>query len=200
MRDHGNSIVVVEHDEQTIRSADFILDLGPGAGEGGGHKVTEGNLEHILSSSHSLTSQYLRGDRSISVPLKRRKPKAWLEVLKAEEHNLKKIDVRIPLSVMTAVTGVSGSGKSTLVYDILYKSLLNIYHKAKQKAGKHKAILGIEQINKVISVDQKAIGRTPRSNPATYTGLFTPLRELSGVKDEGVFGQSVQFQSLRRAV
>ena len=178
IRDQGNSIIVVEHDEQTIRSADFILDLGPGAGEKGGFKVTEGNLDYILSSSDSLTSQYLRKEKSILMPIKRRKPKGWLVVLKAAEHNLKNIDVRLPLSIMTAVTGVSGSGKSTLVYDILYKSLLNIFYKAKQKPGKHQAILGTDKINRVVSVDQKAIGRTPRSNPATYTGLFTPLRQL----------------------
>ena len=178
IRDQGNSVIVVEHDEQTIRSADFILDLGPGAGEEGGFKVTEGNLDLILSSPVSLTSQYLRGEKCILVPLKRRKAKGWLVILKAAEHNLKNIDVRIPLSVMTGVTGVSGSGKSTLVYDILYKRLLNIFYKAKQKPGKHQAILGIDQINKVVAVDQKAIGRTPRSNPATYTGLFTPLRQL----------------------
>jgi len=140
--------------------------------------VAEGSLNTILSSADSLTSQYLRGEKFIAVPQKRREPKAWLVVLKAAEHNLKNIDVRIPLSVMTAVTGVSGSGKSTLIYDILYKSLLNIFYKAKQREGKHQAILGIEQVNKVVSVDQKAIGRTPRSNPTTYTGAFTPLREL----------------------
>ncbi len=178
IRDEGNSIIVVEHDEQTIRSADFILDLGPGAGEGGGYKVAEGELEHILLSPHSLTSQYLKGARSIPIPSQRRMSKGWLTIKKAEEHNLKNIDVRIPLAVMTAVTGVSGSGKSTLIYDILYKSLLNTFYNAKQKAGTHQEISGINQINKVISVDQKPIGRTPRSNPATYTGLFTPLRQL----------------------
>lgn len=178
IRDQGNSIIVVEHDEQTIRSADFILDLGPGAGEGGGFKVVEGNLDLILSSPVSLTAKYLRGEKCVLVPLKRRKPKGWLVILKAAEHNLKNIDARIPISVMTGVTGVSGSGKSTLVYDILFKRLLNIFYKAKQRPGKHKAISGIDQINKVVSVDQKAIGRTPRSNPSTYTGLFTPLRQL----------------------
>lgn len=178
IRDQGNSIIVVEHDEQTIRSADFILDLGPGAGEEGGFKVVEGNLDRILSSPVSLTAKYLRGEKCVLVPLKRRKPKGWLVILKAAEHNLKNIDARIPISVMTGVTGVSGSGKSTLVYDILFKRLLNIFYKAKQRPGKHKAISGIDQINKVVSVDQKAIGRTPRSNPATYTGLLTPLRQL----------------------
>jgi len=178
IRDKGNSIIVVEHDEQTIRSADFILDLGPEAGEKGGYKVTEGSLSQILASPLSLTSQYLRQEKRIPVPSKRRNPKGWLTVLKAEEHNLKSIDVYLPLSVMIAVTGVSGSGKSTLVYDILYKSLLNIIYKAKQKSGKHQEILQAGQIDKVISVDQKPIGRTPRSNPATYTGLFTPLRQF----------------------
>ena len=178
IRDQGNSVVVVEHDEQTIRAADFLLDLGPGAGEGGGWKVAEGTLEKILSSKDSLTSKYLIGEKSIPVPAERREPKGWLTVLQASEHNLKQIDVRIPLSVQTVVTGVSGSGKSTLVYDILFKALSNTFYKAKQKPGQHESILGIERIDKVISVDQKAIGRTPRSNPATYTGVFTALRQL----------------------
>jgi len=178
IRDQGNSVIVVEHDEQTIRSADFILDLGPGAGEGGGFKVTEGSLDLILTSPDSLTSQYLREEKSIPVPTQRRKPEGWLVVKNASEHNLKNIDVPIPLSVMTAVTGVSGSGKSTLVYDILYKKLLNLFYKAKKRPGKHESIEGVNRVNKVISVDQKPIGRTPRSNPATYTGLFTPLRQL----------------------
>ncbi len=178
IRDEGNSVVVVEHDEQTIRAADHILDLGPAAGEEGGYKVAEGTLAEILASPDSLTSQYLRGAKCIPVPACRRPPKGWLTVVRASEHNLKDLDVKIPLGAMTAVTGVSGSGKSTLVYDILYKTLLNLFHNAKQKAGSHQTILGIDQIDKVIAVDQKPIGRTPRSNPATYTGLLGPLREL----------------------
>jgi excinuclease ABC subunit A len=184
IRDTGNSVIVVEHDEQTIRSADHILDLGPGAGESGGFKVTEGSLDVILDSKDSLTSLYLRKERSIPVPSRRRRPKGWLVISKAAEHNLKNIDVRIPLSAMTVMTGVSGSGKSTLVYDILYKSLLNRFYKAKQKPGKHEKILGVDKIDKVVAVDQKPIGRTPRSNPSTYTGLFTALRQLFAMTQE----------------
>ena len=184
IRDTGNSIIVVEHDEQTIRSADHILDLGPGAGESGGFKVAEGDLETILGSADSLTSQYLRRDRLIPLPARRRKPKGWLVVREAAAHNLKNIDVRIPRSVLTVFTGVSGSGKSTLVYDILYKTLLNRFYKAKQKPGKHKEIIGVDQIDKVVAVDQKPIGRTPRSNPSTYTGLFTALRQLFAMTQE----------------
>jgi excinuclease ABC subunit A len=184
IRDTGNSVIVVEHDEQTIRAADHILDLGPGAGEMGGFKVAEGNLGAILSSKDSLTSQYLRSERSIPLPTRRREPKGWLVIVKAAEHNLKNIDTRIPLSTLTVITGVSGSGKSTLIYDILYKSLLNRFYKAKQKPGKHEKIVGVDQIDKVVAVDQKPIGRTPRSNPSTYTGLFTALRQLFAMTQE----------------
>jgi len=178
LRDEGNSIIVVEHDEQTIRAADYLLDLGPGAGETGGFKVAEGPLASILESPDSLTAQYLRGEKSVPVPSARRKPAGWLVIRNAREHNLKGIDARIPLAAMTAVTGVSGSGKSTLVYDILYKALENRLYKARQAVGAHERIEGLDGIDKVVAVDQKPIGRTPRSNPATFTGLFAALRDL----------------------
>jgi len=178
IRDEGNTVVVVEHDEQTIRAADYILDLGPGAGEKGGYKVAEGPLSSILASDQSLTAQYLRGEKEIPVPSRRRQPRGWLIIRKASEHNLKKIDVAFPIGVMTAVTGVSGSGKSTLVIDILWKALMRKLYRSSEKPGKHEKIEGLDQIDKVVAVDQKPIGRTPRSNPATYTGLFTPLRQL----------------------
>jgi excinuclease ABC subunit A len=184
IRDEGNSIVVVEHDEQTIRAADFVLDLGPGAGEKGGRKVAEGSLDDILSSANSLTAQYLNKSRSIPIPAERRSPSGWLTVKGAREHNLKDIDVRFPLGVMTVVTGVSGSGKSTLVYDTLFRGLACRLHKAQHRVGEHDTILGLDRIDKVISVDQKPIGRTPRSNPATFTGLFTPLRRLFALTQE----------------
>jgi len=175
---------VVEHDEQTIRAADHILDLGPGAGEKGGEKVAEGRLKTVLTSAASLTSLYLNGKKSIPIPAQRREPEGWISIVQAAEHNLKNIDVKIPLSALTVVTGVSGSGKSTLIHDILYKSLSNYYHNAHYKPGKHQEITGLEQINKVIAVDQKPIGRTPRSNPATFTGLFTALRQLFSMTQE----------------
>lgn len=192
IRDNGNSIIVVEHDEQTIRASDYILDLGPGAGEAGGDKVAEGRLDKVLSKSDSLTSQYLNGRKSIPLPSRRRKPQGWLTVEKASEHNLKNIDVQFPLSVLTVVTGVSGSGKSTLIYDILYKSLSNLFHNAQYKVGKHYSISGSQHIDKVIAVNQKPIGRTPRSNPATFTGLFTALRQLFSLTQESrIRGYSV---------
>ncbi|MCP2620355.1 excinuclease ABC subunit UvrA, partial [Candidatus Aminicenantes bacterium AC-334-K16] len=184
LRDEGNSIIVVEHDEQTIRSADYIIDLGPGAGDKGGQVVAAGSFPDILQAKHSLTAQYLLNLKRITKPAKRRQPTGWLTIVGAREHNLKEIDVKIPLGVMTGITGVSGSGKSTLIYDILYKAMLNRLTLAKKKPGQHKAIIGVEQIDKVVSVDQKPIGRTPRSNPATYTGIFTPLRQMFALTPE----------------
>ena len=180
LRDLGNTLVVVEHDEATIRKADYIVDLGPGAGESGGNIVAGGRLKDILDCEDSLTGKYLRGNLIIPVPAVRKKlRKEKVLVIKgAKEHNLKNIDVKIPLGLFNCVTGVSGSGKSTLIDEILYRALAKKFYRSKEKPGRHDKILGTELIDKVIVVDQSPIGRTPRSNPATYTGVFTPVREL----------------------
>jgi excinuclease ABC subunit A len=179
MRDLGNTIIVVEHDEETIRTADWVIDIGPGAGEHGGEVVAEGPLEAILREPRSLTGAYLSGRRRIPMPAHRRSAKGDAIVVRgAREHNLRNIDVRIPLGVFVSITGVSGSGKSTLVNEILYRRLAQVLSKAKERPGAHDKIEGIQHIDKVIDIDQSPIGRTPRSNPATYTGLFTPIRDL----------------------
>jgi len=180
LRDLGNTLIIVEHDEATIRKADHVIDLGPGAGERGGRIVAQGGISDILKDKKSLTGKYLRGDLRIEVPAKRRDKddRKCLEVIGAEEHNLKNINVKIPLGVFNCVTGVSGSGKSTLVDEILYRALSRKLYKGKLPPGKHKRVNGIQQIDKVIVIDQSPIGRTPRSNPATYTGAFDPVRKL----------------------
>jgi excinuclease ABC subunit A len=178
LRDLGNTVIVVEHDEQTMRSADHLVDLGPGAGEHGGRIVAQGTAAQVQRVKSSLTGQFLAGTRTIEAPQKRRTPSAYVEILGAAEHNLRDIDVRIPLGVLTCVTGVSGSGKSTLVNEVLYKAVANRLHRARQRPGAHRAIHGLDQLDKIIAVDQSPIGRTPRSNPATYTGLFDVIRDL----------------------
>ncbi len=178
LRDLGNTLIVVEHDEDTMRAADYIVDVGPGAGSHGGQIVASGTVEEIMNTPESITGQYLSGVKKIPVPETRRKPTGWLTVRSAEENNLKKIDVKFPLGVFTCVTGVSGSGKSSLVNEILYKHLARDLNRARCIPGKHAGIDGIEQLDKVIAIDQSPIGRTPRSNPATYTGVFDMIRDL----------------------
>ena len=178
LRDLGNSVIVVEHDEDTMRAADYIVDIGPGAGRNGGEVVATGTAADIMACKDSLTGAYLSGRIKIPVPAKRRKPTGWITVKGARENNLKNIDVDIPLGVFTCVTGVSGSGKSSLVNEILYKHLAKSLNRARCIAGDHDDIIGIEQLDKVIDIDQSPIGRTPRSNPATYTGVFDMIRAL----------------------
>jgi len=184
MRDLGNTLMVVEHDEDTIRAADYIIDMGPGAGVHGGKVVAAGTPQEIMKHPYSLTGQYLSGRKYIPIPKQRRKSQGWLEVLGAAENNLKSIDVRFPLGVFTCITGVSGSGKSTLVNEVLLKALSRQLSQSKVIPGKHRAIKGIEQIDKVINIDQSPIGRTPRSNPATYTGVFDDIREVFAATQE----------------
>ena len=178
LRDLGNTVIVVEHDEQMMRSADHLVDLGPGPGDHGGRIVAQGTAAQVELVEESLTGQFLSGARAIPIPHTRRKPTGYVEISGASEHNLREIDVHVPLGVLTCVTGVSGSGKSTLVNDVLFKSVANRLHRARQRPGAHRAIHGLEQLDKIIAVDQSPIGRTPRSNAATYTGLFDVIRDL----------------------
>ena len=179
MRDLGNTLIVVEHDEDTIRAADWIVDIGPGAGENGGHVVAEGTVESVEKVEKSLTGQYLKGNKYIPLPEKRRKGNGmFITINGAREHNLKDINVKFPLGAFTVVTGESGSGKSTLVNEILFQGLSNLKNQTSYGAGEYTSIEGAEYIDKIINIDQQPIGRTPRSNPATYTGLFTDIREL----------------------
>jgi len=178
LRDLGNTVLVVEHDEGTMRAADHLVDMGPGAGEHGGHVVAEGTAAEVERVADSLTGQFLAGTRVIEVPERRRKPSGHVTIEGASQHNLRAINVKIPLGVFCSVTGVSGSGKSTLVNEVLYKAVSNRLHRSHQRAGTHKRISGLEQLDKIISVDQSPIGRTPRSNPATYIGLFDQIRDL----------------------
>ncbi|HSP06790.1 MAG TPA: excinuclease ABC subunit UvrA, partial [Acidobacteriota bacterium] len=179
MKDIGNTVVVVEHDEETIRAADYVVDLGPGAGKTGGSVVASGSLQAVLKNPASLTAAYLSGRKRIEIPKKRRKPdRGFIEVIRATEHNLRSIDVKFPVGLFTVVTGVSGSGKSTLVIDILYRAAAKKIYKSKESPGAHERIEGLDEIDKVINIDQAPIGRTPRSNPATYVGLFNHIRDF----------------------
>ncbi len=178
LRDLGNTVIVVEHDEGTMRAADYLVDLGPGAGEHGGRLVAEGTPAEVMRERGSLTGQFLSGKREIAVPARRRRPSGYIQVEGAAQHNLREVDVKVPLGVFCCVTGVSGSGKSTLVNEVLFKAVANRLHRAKQRPGTHRRIQGLDQIDKIINIDQSPIGRTPRSNPATYIGLFDHIREL----------------------
>jgi excinuclease ABC subunit A len=178
LRDLGNTVIVVEHDEGTMRAADHLVDLGPGAGEHGGRVVAQGTAADVERVAESLTGQYLVGARRIEVPRRRRRPHGHVLIEGAAQHNLKRIDVKLPLGVLCCVTGVSGSGKSTLINDVLYKAVANRLHRVKQRPGAHRRIGGLEQVDKIIAVTQSPIGRTPRSNPATYIGLFDQIRDL----------------------
>lgn len=184
LRDIGNTLIVVEHDEETIRSADYVIDVGPGAGEHGGRIVASGTVSEVLRNPESITGQYLSGKRRIEIPPRRPTGDRWIEIKGAREHNLKSIDVKIPVGVFTCVTGVSGSGKSTLVNDVLYRKLASLLHGARTRAGEHDEITGTEFLDKVINIDQSPIGRTPRSNPATYTGVFTEIRNLFALTND----------------
>jgi excinuclease ABC subunit A len=185
MRDIGNTLIVVEHDEDTMLAADYLIDIGPGAGIHGGEVVAAGTPQEVMNNPNSLTGQYLSGKKFIPIPAERRKPDGrWIEIVGAKENNLKNVSVKIPLGTFVAVTGVSGSGKSTLVNEILYKALAQKLHHAKAKPGEHKTIKGLEHLDKVIDIDQSPIGRTPRSNPATYTGVFDDIREVFAATNE----------------
>jgi excinuclease ABC subunit A len=178
LRDLGNTVIVVEHDEGTMRAADYLVDMGPGAGEHGGRVVAEGTPEAVMAVEESATGQFLAGTRVIDVPKKRRKPAGYIEIEGATQHNLKKVNAKVPLGTFTVVTGVSGSGKSTLVNEVLYKAVANRLHRAKLRPGSHRRVRGLDQVDKIINIDQSPIGRTPRSNPATYTGVFDAIRDL----------------------
>jgi excinuclease ABC subunit A len=185
LRDVGNTVLVVEHDEAVMRASDHIIDLGPGAGEHGGHIIAEGDAEAIEASEDSLTGAYLSGRKMIPIPEVRRKgSKFFIEIRGASENNLKDIDVKIPLGELVCITGVSGSGKSSLINEILQKKLAQTFYRAKDRPGKHEDVIGLENVDKVVNIDQSAIGRTPRSNPATYTGVYTPIRDLFATMPE----------------
>jgi excinuclease ABC subunit A len=184
LRDLGNTLIVVEHDEETIRAADHIVDVGPGAGVHGGEIVAQGSVEDVEAEESSVTGDFLAGRRRIEPPERRREPAGTIKLLGAMEHNLKDVDVEFPLGVFTSITGVSGSGKSTLVNEILYKALANAVSRGKHRPGRHAGIRGVEEVDKVIDIDQSPIGRTPRSNPATYTKVFDHIRQLFATTPE----------------